>query len=202
VSEQPTRLRRKGPLTCVGELLIDGHANCIEELGALVITYGRINAFFAGLKRGTASVKPEKSARRLGDEYNEVDKIIGGAFEHASAAFLAAEWPKLRRDIWQENQATLVQAVTIMDRNTRRFATRSGSPGPLERSVGSVGDSYDNASPRPSTVSTRRRSSDGAGRGAASTTSRTDAGLGRLVQQPPSARAARLRRTINHTVRR
>ena len=121
MSEQPTRLRRKGPLARVGELLIDGHANCLEELGAFVIAYSRINEFFAGLKRGTADVKSGKSARQLFDEYHEVHETLGRAFERVSAEFLSAEWPKSRPDVWQENQAKLLQAVTALTERVTRL---------------------------------------------------------------------------------
>jgi len=96
----------------VGELFIDGHANCLEELGAFAIAYSRINEFFYGLKRGTADVKPGKSVRELDNEYRVAHETQGAAFERVSAEFLAAEWPKARPDIWEAHQARLLHAVT------------------------------------------------------------------------------------------
>jgi hypothetical protein len=126
MSEPPTPLRRKGPLARVGELLSDGHANCSEELGAFVIVYSRINKLFAGLKRGNADVKPGTSAERLGEEYRALCETLGVAFDRASAAFLSAEWPKSRTDIWQENQERLVQAVTAFTQALTRLLDEYG----------------------------------------------------------------------------
>lgn len=120
MSEQSPRLRRKGPIARVGELLVDGHADCLEELGALVIADSRINQLFARLKRGTADVHPVKNARRLLEVYLEVHETLGADFERASAEFLSAEWPKFRPDVWEENQARLQQAVTAF---TERLTT-------------------------------------------------------------------------------
>jgi hypothetical protein len=114
MTEQHTRLRRKGLIARVGELLVDGHANCLEELGALVIVDSRINEFFYGLKRGTVDVKPGKSVRDLDNEYRVLYETQGAAFQRVSAEFLAADWPKARPDIWEAHQAKLLQAVTAI----------------------------------------------------------------------------------------
>ena len=123
MSERSSRLRRKGPIARVGELLVDGHANCLQELGALVIADSRLNEFFAKLKHGTPDVNPGKSTTQLLDEYREVHETLGEAFERASAEFLSAEWPKSRPDIWEANQAKLRHAVTALaERLTRLVA--------------------------------------------------------------------------------
>ena len=111
MSEQQERLRRRGALAHVGELLLDGHAECVEELGAFIIAYGRINKFFAGLKRGTADVKPGKSVQTLLEQYHQVHVTLGVAFERASAELLSAEWPTSRPDVWREKQVRLSRAV-------------------------------------------------------------------------------------------
>ena len=96
------------------------HASCIEELGALVIAYAQINAFFADLKRGVASVRPGKSEAQLDEDYFGVHESLELAFERASTEFLSAEWPKNRRDVWKANHENLRVAVVAY---TERLAS-------------------------------------------------------------------------------
>ena len=126
MSDRPTRLQRKGLIGRVGELLVDGHADCLEELGAFVIADSRINEFFAGLKQRTATMKAGKSLKQLDDEYRQVYETLGRAFERASAEFLSAEspnaeWPKSRLEGWEENRVKLLQAVTALTEQVTRL---------------------------------------------------------------------------------
>lgn len=114
-------LQRRGPVARVGELLRDGRVACVEELGAFLVAYARINKLFARLKRGIANVKSGRSVESLLEEYAEICASLGTEFDRASAEVLVADDPTCRSDISQEQRARLANAVTAFTEQLLRL---------------------------------------------------------------------------------
>jgi len=134
-------------------------------------------------------------ASRLSPEVRE--RAVRMVFEHAQAH--ASQWAAItsiaeKIGCAAETQAVLRRPVELAQYLSIRYTERLAEAG-IERSVGSAGDSYDNALAETviglfKAEEIRRRTLEGdRGRGVC------DARMGRLVQPQTPARAARLRST-------